>query len=64
MWGSGYSIPSAEGNEAIEPMMKQEGIVPDTCYTGEGFCKSDDNVLFAHAGGAGGLCAQDWDAEE
>ena len=74
MWGPGYSIPSQEGNEAIEMMMKLEGIVLDTCYTGkafaglvrrarEGFYKSDDNVLFIHTGGAGGLFAQDWDAD-
>ena len=75
MWGPGYSIPSAEGNEAIAMMMKLEGIVLDTCYTGkafaglvrrarEGFYKSDDNVLFVHTGGAGGLFAQDWESEE
>ena len=72
MWGPGYSIPSAEGNEAIEMMMKLEGIVLDTCYTGkafaglvrrarEGFYKPEDNVLFIHTGGAGGLFAQDWE---
>ena len=73
MWGPGYSIPSAEGNEAIELMMKLEGIVLDTCYTGkafaglvrrarEGYYKAEDNVLFVHTGGAGGLFAQDWEA--
>lgn len=46
----------------------------DTCYTGKafaglvrrarkGFYKPEDNVLFVHTGGAGGLFAQDWDAE-
>jgi len=75
MCGPGYSIPSSEGNEAIEMMMKLEGIVLDTCYTGkafaglvrrarEGFYKADDHVLFIHTGGAGGLFAQDWEAEE
>ena len=55
-------------------MMKQEGILLDTCYTGkafaglvrrarEGFYKLEDNVLFVHTGGAGGLFAQDWDGE-
>ena len=74
MWGPGYSIPSEEGNEAIALMMKLEGIVLDTCYTGkafaglvrrarEGFYKPTDNVLFVHTGGAGGLFAQDWEAE-
>ena len=72
MCGPGYSIPSEAGNEAIAMMMKLEGILLDTCYTGkafaglvrkarEGFYKPEDNVLFIHTGGAGGLFAQDWD---
>ena len=72
MCGPGYSIPSEEGNEAISMMMKLEGIVLDTCYTGkafaglikrarEGYYKPEDNVLFVHSGGAGGLFAQDWE---
>ena len=72
MCGPGYSIPSEEGNEAISMMMKWEGIVLDTCYTGKAFAglvqqaragryKPDDNVLFVHTGGAGGLFAQDWE---
>ena len=72
MWGPGYSIPSVEGNEAIELMMRLEGIVLDTCYTGKAFAglvrrardgsyKPEDNVLFVHTGGAGGLFAQDWE---
>lgn len=72
MCGPGYSIPSKEGNEAISMMMKWEGIVLDTCYTGKAFAglikqaragryKPDDQVLFIHTGGAGGLFAQDWD---
>lgn len=72
MCGPGYSIPSEEGNEAIAMMMKLEGIVLDTCYTGkafaglirrarEGYYKPEDNVLFVHSGGAGGLFAQDWE---
>lgn len=72
MCGPGYSIPSEDGNEAIAMMMKLEGIVLDTCYTGkafaglvkrarEGYFKSTDNVLFVHTGGAGGLFAQDWE---
>ena len=27
----------------------------------EGFYKPEDNVLFVHTGGAGGLFAQDWE---
>ena len=72
MCGPGYSIPSAEGNEAIAMMMEMEGIVLDTCYTGKAFAglvkrarageyKPEDNVLFVHSGGAGGLFAQDWE---
>lgn len=72
MCGPGYSIPSEEGNEAISMMMKLEGIVLDTCYTGKAFAglikraresyyKPEDNVLFVHSGGAGGLFAQDWE---
>jgi len=72
MCGPGYSIPSPEGNEAIKLMMKLEGIVLDTCYTGkafaglikrarEGYYKPTDNVLFVHTGGAGGLFSQDWE---
>ena len=72
MWGPGYSIPSDEGNEAIAMMMRLEGIVLDTCYTGKAFAglirraregayKPEDNVLFIHTGGAGGLFAQDWE---
>ena len=59
---------------AIAMMMRLEGIVLDTCYTGkafaglvrrarEGFYKPEDNVLFVHTGGAGGLFAQDWETE-
>lgn len=72
MCGPGYSIPSEEGNEAIAMMMELEGILLDTCYTGKAFAglikraregqyKPDDNVLFVHSGGAGGLFAQDWE---
>ena len=75
MCGSGYSIPSAEGNEAIAMMMRLEGIVLDTCYTGKAFAglvkraregafKPEDNVLFVHTGGAGGLFSQDWEHME
>ena len=53
-------------------MMRLEGIVLDTCYTGkafaglvkrarEGYYKPEDNVLFVHTGGAAGLFAQDWE---
>ena len=74
MCGPGYSVPSPEGNEAISLMMRWEGILLDTCYTGkafagllqrarDGFYRPDDHVLFIHTGGAGGLFAQDWDKQ-
>lgn len=74
MTGPGYSIPSEEGIEAIEMMMRLEGIVLDTCYTGKAFAglircaregrfKPEDRVLFLHTGGAGGLFARDWETE-
>ena len=73
MCGPGYSIPSEAGNEAIAMMMRLEGIVLDTCYTGKafaglierarkGYYKPEDQVLFIHTGGAAGLFAQDWEA--
>lgn len=73
MCGPGYSIPSEAGNEAIAMMMRLEGIVLDTCYTGKAFAglierarkgdyKPEDQVLFIHTGGAAGLFAQDWEA--
>lgn len=72
MCGPGYSIPSAAGNEAIALMLRHEGIVLDTCYTGKAFAglvrlaragafRPEDNVLFLHTGGAGGLFATDWE---
>jgi 1-aminocyclopropane-1-carboxylate deaminase/D-cysteine desulfhydrase-like pyridoxal-dependent ACC family enzyme len=55
-------------------MLRHEGIVLDTCYTGKAFAglvklarqgafKPEDNVLFIHTGGAGGLFAPDWEKE-
>lgn len=72
MCGPGYSIPSEAGNEAIRLMLRLEGIVLDPCYTGKAFAglvqlaragafQPDDNVLFLHTGGAGGLFAPDWE---
>lgn len=74
MTGAGYAIPSAAGNEAIRMMLRMEGIVLDTCYTGKAFAGlvaqarrgafgQDDQVLFLHTGGAGGLFAPDWETD-
>ena len=69
---SNTDITLLKGNEAIALMMRSEGIVLDTCYTGKAFAGllrqvragrygAEDNVLFIHTGGAGGLFAQDWE---
>ena len=66
--GAGYAVPSAEGNEAISLMAKEEGLFLDPVYTGkafagllqmarEGVFRESDHVLFVHTGGAGGLFA-------
>ncbi len=70
--GPGYAVASKEGNEAIALMAKHEGLFLDPVYTGkafggliamarEGAFGPDDNVLFLHSGGAGGLFAVDMD---
>ena len=72
MCGPGYAIPSPEGNAAIRMMAANEGLFLDPVYTGKAFAgliklaregkfKSDDNVLYLYAGGAGGLFAIDVD---
>ena len=72
MCGPGYSIPSPEGNQAVALMLRREGIVLDSCYTGkafagllkrarEGFFRPGQRVLFLHTGGAGGLFSQQID---
>lgn len=74
MTGEGYAIPTEAGKEAVSMMLRQEGIVLDTCYTGKAFAGliaqarsgmfgKDDQVLFLHTGGAGGLFAPDWENE-
>ena len=68
MCGPGYAVPSREGNSAIALMAREEGIFLDPVYTGKAFAgllnmadegrfREDDNVLFLHSGGAGGLFA-------
>ncbi len=68
MCGPGYAIASVEGNTAVSLMAEQEGIFLDPVYTGkafaglmeiarEGIFGEQDNVLFLHSGGAGGLFA-------
>ena len=68
--GPGYAILSEEGLEAIRIMAENEGLFLDPVYTGkafgallrmakEGRFGKDDNVLFIHTGGIGGLFAFD-----
>ena len=68
MCGPGYAVPSEEGNAAISLMAKEEGLFLDPVYTGkafagllkmarEGMFREEENVLFLHSGGAGGLFA-------
>lgn len=68
--GAGYAIPSPEGNNAIRMLAENEGLFLDPVYTGKAFAglvklarggafRPEDNVLFIHTGGAGGLFALD-----
>ena len=68
MCGPGYAIASKAGNDAVALMARQEGIFLDPVYTGKAFAGllamaeegrfgSEENVLFLHSGGAGGLFA-------
>jgi D-cysteine desulfhydrase family pyridoxal phosphate-dependent enzyme len=74
MWGEGYAIPSKEGNDAVRFMARNEGIILDPVYTGKAFAgllklnaegafDGEENILFIHTGGAGGLFAPDWEKE-
>jgi len=65
--GSGYGIPSQEGDEAIRYLAEKEGILLDPIYTGKAFagmlqlinCQSiGGRVLFWHTGGAPSVFAQ------
>ena len=67
--GPGYAIPSEEGNAAVALMAREEGLFLDPVYTGkafsgllkmaeEGTFNEEDNVLFLHSGGAGGIFAR------
>lgn len=72
MCGPGYAIASEAGNEAVHFMCRTEGIFLDPVYTGKAFAgllamagegafRPEDNVLFLHTGGAGGLFAIEMD---
>ena len=68
--GPGYAIPSQAGSDAVRHLARNEGILVDPVYTGkalagffqllkEGYFAEDENILFLHTGGAGGLFAVD-----
>ena len=68
MCGPGYAIASEAGNAAVSLMAEREGIFLDPVYTGKAFAGllemaeerifgEQENVLFLHSGGAGGLFA-------
>ena len=68
MCGPGYAIASKAGNAAVALMAAREGIFLDPVYTGKAFAGllelaeegafgEEENILFLHTGGAGGLFA-------
>ena len=68
--GAGYAIPSAQGSAAIRTVAKAEGLILDPVYTGKcmagmldlikkGYFAPEENILFLHTGGAGGVFAID-----
>ena len=70
MCGPGYAVSSPEGAAAVSMMARLEGLFLDPVYTGKAFAGliamakegafgPDDQVLFLHSGGAGGLFAVD-----
>ncbi|MBR2717046.1 MAG: D-cysteine desulfhydrase family protein [Oscillospiraceae bacterium] len=75
MCGPGYAVPSEEGNRAIALLAENEGLFLDPVYTGKAFAglvrmaeegafRPEDNVLFLHSGGAGGLFAAEIELSE
>ena len=71
--GPGYAIPSEDGNAAVSLMAGREGLFLDPVYTGKAFAglvamaregafRPQENVMFVHTGGAGGLFAVRMDA--
>ena len=70
MTGPGYAVPSLKGNAAVRLMAEKEGIFLDPVYTGKAFaglvdlCREgafdgEENIVFLHTGGAGGLFARE-----
>lgn len=68
MCGPGYAVASEAGNAAVSLLAGREGLFLDPVYTGkafagllemaeEGVFGEEENILFLHSGGAGGLFA-------
>lgn len=68
--GPGYAVPSVEGCAAVRRLARAEGILVDPVYTGKalagffrllesGYFDGEEDLLFAHTGGAGALFAVD-----
>ena len=69
--GTGYAIPNAEDTPYIEELAREEGILLDPVYTGKawaamlrlveqgGYFQPEDDICFAHTGGAAALFAMD-----
>lgn len=66
--GAGYGIPGPEDGAAVRYLARREGIILDPVYTGkafslflkmakEGAFEGEENIVFLHSGGAGGLFA-------
>lgn len=68
--GAGYGIPGPEDGEAVRLLAREEGIIFDPVYTGKAFSlflrmlrdgafAEDEQIVFLHSGGAGGVFAID-----
>ncbi len=66
--GAGYGLAGVEDTAAVKEMAQSEGIFLDPVYTGKafalflellrkGYFDGEENILFLHSGGAGGLFA-------
>lgn len=66
--GTGYAVPSKQGNAAIRTMAVNEGIFLDPVYTGKtfaglldlcqrGYFREGENIVFLHSGGTASLFA-------
>ena len=66
--GAGYGVAGPEDTAAVKTMAQAEGIFLDPVYTGkafahflhlleEGYFDGEENILYLHSGGAGGLFA-------